>query len=86
MTAYRDALKECTRERVPLDWAATQNNLGLALWMLGKREAGTARLEEAVTAYDAALAVLVSASAHHDAQDCRANRDDTLTLLAQRRI
>jgi hypothetical protein len=38
------------RERVPLQWAATQNNLGIALETLGEREEGTARLEEAVTA------------------------------------
>ena len=31
VTAFRDALKERTRERVPLDWAVTQNNLGIAL-------------------------------------------------------
>ena len=31
VAAYRAALEERTRERVPLDWAATQNNLGLAL-------------------------------------------------------
>jgi tetratricopeptide (TPR) repeat protein len=55
VTAYRDALQERTRERVPLDWAATQNNLGDALWRLGERESGTARLEEAVTAFRAAL-------------------------------
>ena len=46
--------EERTRERVPLDWARTQNNLGNAL-MLGERESGTARLEEAVAAYRAAL-------------------------------
>jgi nuclear transport factor 2 (NTF2) superfamily protein len=28
VTAYRDALKEMTREREPLQWAATRNNLG----------------------------------------------------------
>ena len=33
----------------------TQNNLGLALLTLGERESGTARLEEAVAAYRAAL-------------------------------
>ena len=32
-----------------------QNNLGTALWTLGERESGTARLEEAVAAYRAAL-------------------------------
>src|SRR5208282_4404810 len=49
------ALEERTRERVPLDWAATQMNLGNALQTLGERESGTARLEEAVAAYRAAL-------------------------------
>jgi hypothetical protein len=52
---YRDALKERTRERVPLDWATTQNNLGAALATLGERDNGTARLEEAVAAYRDAL-------------------------------
>ena len=52
--AYRAALEERTRERVPLAWAATQSNLGVALETLG-RESGTARLEEAVAAYRAAL-------------------------------
>ena len=45
VVAYRAALEERTRERVPFDWAATQNNLGCALSMLGARESGTERLE-----------------------------------------
>jgi hypothetical protein len=53
--AYRAALEELTRERVPLDWAETQMNLGSTLTTLGEREAGTARLKEAVEAYAAAL-------------------------------
>ena len=53
--AYRAVLKEYTRERVPFDWAMTQNNLGAALQILGKRERGTERLEQAVDAYRAAL-------------------------------
>ncbi len=55
IAAYRAALLEQTRERVPLQWARTQNNLGNALRALGERESGTARLEEAVSAYRAAL-------------------------------
>ncbi|EGV27574.1 tetratricopeptide domain protein [Thiorhodococcus drewsii AZ1] len=43
------------RARVPLVWAATQNNLGTALARLGARESGTARLEQAVATYRAAL-------------------------------
>ena len=46
------------RDRFPLDWAGTQNNLGNALAMLGERESGTARLAEAVAAFRAALEVL----------------------------
>jgi tetratricopeptide (TPR) repeat protein len=41
--------------RAPLQWATTQNNLGNALRILGERESGTARLEEAVSAHREAL-------------------------------
>jgi tetratricopeptide (TPR) repeat protein len=43
------------RKRAPLDWAASQNNLGTALVALGERQNRAARLEEAVAAYRAAL-------------------------------
>jgi len=43
------------REREPLQWARTQNNLGRALWRLGERESGTTNLEEAVAAFREAL-------------------------------
>jgi tetratricopeptide (TPR) repeat protein len=52
---YRAALKKRTRERVPLDWATTQNNLGNVLWALGQCESSAPRLEEAVQAYRLAL-------------------------------
>ena len=55
VSAYREALKERTQERVPLEWAMTQNNLGNALLRLGERESGTARLEAAVSACREAL-------------------------------
>ena len=55
IVTFRAALEEMARERVPLDWAMTQNNLGNALARLGARERGTAHLEEAVVAYRAAL-------------------------------
>ena len=55
--AYRAALEVYTSERVPLDWATTQNNLGNALATLGERESSTERLEQAVKAYRAALEV-----------------------------
>ncbi|MBN9346942.1 MAG: hypothetical protein J0I48_12200 [Devosia sp.] len=37
VAAFRLALEERSRERVPLDWATTQNNLGNALKTLGER-------------------------------------------------
>ena len=43
------------RAAMPLEWAKSQNYLGLALWVLGNRETGTRRLEEAVAAYRLAL-------------------------------
>jgi hypothetical protein len=44
VVAYREALKEWTRERVPLQWATTHMNLGTALRSLGERESGTRKL------------------------------------------
>ena len=53
--AYRAALEEWPREQEPLNWATIQNNLARVLETLGGREEGTARLEEALVAYRAAL-------------------------------
>ena len=55
VAAFRAALEEYARDRVPLDWAKTQNNLGNTLAALGKRESGTKNLISAVAAYRAAL-------------------------------
>jgi tetratricopeptide (TPR) repeat protein len=48
---YKRLLDLAPRERVPLDWARTQNELGIALGALGERESGTAKLIEAVAAF-----------------------------------
>ncbi|WP_292532938.1 hypothetical protein [Methylocystis sp.] len=55
VAAYRETLKEITRDRAPLQWAMTQMNLGNALQTLGERESGTGKLNEAVAAYREAL-------------------------------
>jgi tetratricopeptide (TPR) repeat protein len=55
VASFRLSLEEYPRNRVPLEWAATQNGLGGALESLGDRESGTARLEEAVAAFRLAL-------------------------------
>jgi tetratricopeptide (TPR) repeat protein len=52
---YKRLLQLRSRERVPLDWASTQNDLGIALRALGERESDTTRLEEAVAAYRESL-------------------------------
>ncbi len=53
--AYREALKEWTRDKAPRYWAGTQNNLGIALETLGERESGTTSLDAAVEAHREAL-------------------------------
>jgi hypothetical protein len=70
---------------VPLDWAMTQNNLGVALESLGERESGTGHLEEAVAAYSAALAVFAPALEAYYTNISQANRDRALALIAQRK-
>ena len=85
ITTFREALKERTRERVPLDWAGTQNNLGTALWDLGERENGTAKLEEAVTAFSEVLGVYQAAKADYYIQVVSQNLARAEALLAKRR-
>ena len=55
IAACRAALQERTREKVPLYWATTENNLGNALRSLGQQRSDAALLNEALAAYRAAL-------------------------------
>ena len=82
--AYRAALEEFTRERVPLDWATTQMNLGNALWTLGERQSGTARLEEAVAALNACLAVTTPVWPPEWVRFVETRRDETQAEIARR--
>jgi hypothetical protein len=70
---------------VPLQWALTQNNLGNALLRLGEREGGPARLEEAVTAYHAALQERTRERSPLDWAASQRDLASTLELLADRR-
>ena len=83
--AYREALKERTRERVPLDWAMTQNNLGNALETLGERESGTETLQKAVEAYREALKELTKEATPYQHKTAQKNLDLANALLAHRR-
>jgi hypothetical protein len=55
ITFYKKTLTIWTRDIFPLRWAATRNNLGATLQMLGRSESGMIHLEEAVAAYREAL-------------------------------
>ncbi|HXZ01507.1 MAG TPA: tetratricopeptide repeat protein [Stellaceae bacterium] len=81
---YRRVLGTWTRERVPLQWAATQNNLGTALWTLGERESGTARLEQAVDAYSEALKELTRERVPLDWAMTQNNLGNALSTLGER--
>jgi tetratricopeptide (TPR) repeat protein len=85
VVAFREALKEWTRERAPLDWATSQNNLGNALSSLGGRESGTAKLEEAVAAYREALKERTREQAPLQWGTSLGNEGVTLMLMAERR-
>ena len=62
----------------------TQNNLGLALWRLGERESGTAKLEEAVAAYREALQEYTRARAPLDWAKTQTNLGNALWRLGER--
>jgi tetratricopeptide (TPR) repeat protein len=55
VAAYREALKERTRERVPLDWAQSFGNQGEALMYLAERAKDAAMAEAALRQIEAAL-------------------------------
>jgi hypothetical protein len=84
VAAFRAALQERTRERVPLDWATAQMNLGSALRALGGREAGPARLEQAVEAWDACLSVAGSVWPPEQVEWVRARQDETRAEIKRR--
>ena len=62
----------------------TQNNLGNALWTLGERESGTARLEEAVAAFEAYLTVTASVWPVQWVRYIQTHRDETQAEIARR--
>jgi len=72
------------RADVPLDWATTKNNLGDALRILGGRESGTTRLEEAISAFRAALEERTRERAQLDWAETQSNLGSTLSELGER--
>jgi tetratricopeptide (TPR) repeat protein len=81
---YKQIIDLSSRERVPLQWAAIENNLGNAFRVLGGRENGTANLEEAVAAYREALKELNRERAPLDWATTQTNLGSALLVLAGR--
>src|SRR5271165_3379610 len=81
---FRLILKEQMRTRVPLDWATTQDSLGVTLTRLGERENRTVRLEEAVTAFRAALEERTRARVPLDWAQTQTNLGAALRILSER--
>jgi tetratricopeptide (TPR) repeat protein len=81
---WRIVLQYRPRDRVPLDWAATQHGLGNVLVRLGEREVGAAQLTEAVAAYQAALQERKRDELPVDWAMTTGNQGIALMLLAQR--
>ncbi|MBF0435742.1 MAG: hypothetical protein HQL77_10260 [Magnetococcales bacterium] len=73
------------RERFPLEWAGTQNNLGNALRALGERESGTEKLEAAVMAFEKALDVAKASGAGYYIEIFQKNIDKCNNLLKKRK-
>ena len=55
VAAYREALKEQTRERVPLQWARSFGNEGIALMLLAERRGDAAMAESALSQINTAF-------------------------------
>ncbi len=55
VAAYREALKEYTRERVPHDWARSTGNQGVALMLLAERRGDPDMAKLAVRQIEAAF-------------------------------
>jgi tetratricopeptide (TPR) repeat protein len=81
---YRKVLDQWTRARVPLDWAATQNNLGIVLQTLGAREHGTGKLEEAVGTFYEALKGYSREQQPLEWAKIKMNLGNTLAMLGER--
>ena len=85
--AHRSALQVYTREQLPQDWAATQNNLGVALCNLGERSEGAEAaiyLQQSVDAYRSALQVLTRKQLPQDWARTQNNLGNALLVLGER--
>lgn len=83
-TAFAEVLRLTSRQRDPLNWAGSKNNLGNALAILGDRTADPALLEQAVVAHRAALTVRTPETTPEDWAASQNNLGNTLQCLGER--
>ncbi|MDR1462700.1 MAG: tetratricopeptide repeat protein [Azoarcus sp.] len=82
---YRQILSSTSRKTEPLDWAATQNNLGTVLQILGDLQGDEAQLQESVTAYREALKEYTHERAPRDWAETQNSLGDVLGTLGSLR-
>jgi hypothetical protein len=83
VAAYREALKEKTRERVPLDWARSTGNQGVTFMLLAGRRRDTAMAKLAVRQIEAALTTLRDGGDAHSAAILEAKLPEARALAKQ---
>ncbi|PZU09742.1 hypothetical protein [Sphingomonas sp.] len=82
--AYRQALLEQPQAAMPLVWAKTQAEMGLAIGRLARRDPAAAKLEDAVTALREALKEVTAANAPDDWAQMQFNLGGILADLGKR--
>lgn len=82
--AFHQALQEYTRERLPIRWASTQQNLGLNVLALSQFSKDIATVEQSIQALRLALEVYEEAGAVHYAAGARASLAVAQTVLKQK--
>ncbi len=80
--AYKETLTEWTRERVPLMWAATQNNMGTATRTIGVRSMNSRTICEALGWHLAAHEVYIEAN-HYNASFTSTEIKEDLRVLRE---
>ena len=83
LTAFRAALEEYTRERMPLYWAGTQNNLGDALAELGTRAHQANELCQALQAHVGAWQVLSGTAPYYASMVVAGTKKDVADIHNQ---
>jgi hypothetical protein len=81
VTAYRAALEEWTRERVPLDWAMSTGNQGVVLMLIAERLSDVTKARLAVQQIGVAVATMRDGGNAPAAAGYEVQLDKALSLL-----